>query len=317
MNRKVIAFAFAVILLASFPVSLSSCSKTLDKEEEKSVKNEVLSYNQVLNDDGIAVDMEDNPYFMQEMPGYSYPEPEAIEYYSGVTDTERHAMILLPENYDENKEYPVLYLLHGLGGSHRTWRNKGAHVIIRNLNYFWDVPDFITVFPNSELNAEENADDLDIHTKVSLYDKTEEDLVNYLMPYINSHYAVKPGRENTAIAGNSMGGRNTLNTAFKHQELFSYVGAFSAAYVLKSEGYHSILPPLIDNFAMDDGVDDFKLVMLCVGRSDEVCGEETYVIHDNMTQNGVEHIFYDVEGGHANKVWQNALYNFGMRLFRD
>lgn len=311
-RRSVIPAALLILALLILP----SCNKISD-EEELAVKNEVLSYDQPVNEDGIAVDMEENPYFMAEMPGFDYPEPETITYYSGVTDTKRHAMVLLPDGYDEDKEYPVLYLLHGLGGSHRTWRNKGAHIIIRNLNYFFDVPEFITVFPNSELNKEENADDLGIYEKVSLYDKTEEDLVNYLMPYINSHYSVKEGRDYTAVAGNSMGGRNTLNTAFHHQELFGYVGAFSSAHVLRSEGYTSILEPLIDNFEMDDGVEDFKLVMLCVGRSDTVCGDETYIIHDNMTENGIDHIFYDVEGGHANKVWQNALYNFVMRLFKD
>ena len=137
------------------------------------------------------------------------------------------------------------------------------------------------------------------------------------MPYINSHYSVKPGRENTAVAGNSMGGRNALNTAFRHPELFGYVGAFSSARVLgdpDSSG-QSAMAPLIREFTVDPSAGNFEMLMLCVGRQDDVCGAETYRIHENMTENGVEHIFYDMEGGHQNTVWQNALYNFGLRLF--
>ena len=114
-----------------------------------------------------------------------------------------------------------------------------------------------------------------------------------------------------------MGGRNALNTAFRHPELFGYVGAFSSARVLgdpDSSG-KSAMAPLIREFTVDPSAGNFEMLMLCVGRQDDVCGAETYRIHENMTENGVEHIFYDMEGGHQNTVWQNALYNFGLRLF--
>ena len=60
-------------------------------------------------------------------------------------------MIFLPADYDEDKEYPVLYLLHGLDGSHRTWRNKSADIILQNLYYFDDVPEMFVVCPNCEV----------------------------------------------------------------------------------------------------------------------------------------------------------------------
>ena len=46
------------------------------------------------------------------------------------------------------------------------------------------------------------------------FDRTPDEVVDYLMPYINQHYPVKTGRENTAVAGNSMGGRNALALAY-------------------------------------------------------------------------------------------------------
>ena len=190
------------------------------------LRAEAKQYDQAVNEQGIAVDLSENPYYMKEHPEFQYSQPETITYDSEVTGTKRHANILLPANYDADRQYPVLYLLHGLDGSHRTWKNKDGHIILQNLTYLYGVPEMIVVFPNSAVNENEDTDGLSFREKVEAYDRTEEDLVTSLMPYINSHYSVKPGRENTAVAGNSMGGRNALNTAFRHPELFGYVGAF-------------------------------------------------------------------------------------------
>ncbi len=73
--------------------------------------------------------------------------------------------------------------------------------------------------------------------------------------------------------------------------------------------------PLLQELTLPTGTDDFKLLMLCVGRPDDVCGDVTYKLHDFMTAKGINHIFYDVEGGHQNTVWQNALYNFAKKIF--
>ena len=279
------------------------------------LKEKIVAYNaeQETNADGIVVDMLDNPYFTEKQIGYKYRAPITITYPSDITGTDRHAMIFLPADYDENKEYPVLYLLHGLDGSHRTWRNKSADIILQNLYYFDDVPEMIVVCPNSAVNEDEDTDDLEIKEKVAVYDLTGRDLVENLMPYINENYPVKTGPENTAIAGNSMGGRNTLYTAFTYPELFGYVGVFSSASVVQREGYNGILTPLLEDLSLDK---EFELLMLCVGRTDNVCGNVTYELHELMTDEGIEHIFYDTEGGHQNTVWQNALYNFAKKLFR-
>lgn len=310
----------AAVLSAALFLSalLSGCgADALNEDLREKTKQEVLQYEQETDEQGIAVDLSENPYYKTEQPGYEYSEPETITYPSGVTGTERHAMVLLPADYDEDEEYPVLYLLHGMGGSHRTWRNKDAHIIIQNLHYFYGVPEMITVFANSCVNEEESTEDLSLEDTVKAFDGTADDLVGSLMPYIEAHYSVKTGRENTAVAGNSMGGRNALYAAFTHQDLFGYVGAFSSAHVLGSPDSGSVLPALISDFTVDPSVGGFEMVMVCVGRQDDVCGEESYRIDENMTANGVDHIFYDMKGGHEDSVWQNALYNFGERLFQN
>lgn len=314
-RRKVMAAGAALLLLCSS--ALYGCGTDGNEELRQQTKQEVLAYEQETNEDGVAVDLSENPYFMTEQPGYEYNSPETITYFSEVTGTMRHAGVLLPVDYKAEKEYPVLYLIHGLDGSHRTWGNKDGHIILQNLSYFYDVPEMIAVFPNCAVNETEDTDDLSLKDKIEAYDRTEEELVTSLMPYINSHYSVKSGRDNTAVAGNSMGGRNALNAAFKHPDLFGYVGAFSSAYVLNDSSSGSVMPALIDQFEIDPSAGAFRSVMVCVGKQDDVCGWESYRIHENMTENGVDHIFYDMEGGHEDSVWQNALYNFGRTLFQD
>ncbi len=307
MKRKIVRIGFLFILLAIL---------FLGAVDTKEVKEEVLSYQQEVNQDGIAVDMSQNPYFNQKQPGYYYPEPEEIEYASEVTGTMRHAYVILPPNYSTQKTYPVLYLLHGLGGSHKTWLNKDADIILYNLMYFYGAKEMIIVLPNSEVTETENADDLEIREKVAVYDKIEEDLVYNLMPFINSHYSVKTGKENTAIAGNSMGGRESAKIAFHHPELFNYIGLFSSAGILPTGSHQTIMTPVVEEADMIAAADEFELIFLCVGREDEVCGFVTYDLHERMEANGIRHIFYDTEGGHQNTVWQNALYNFGKRIFQ-
>lgn len=284
-------------------------------QPSKTVQQEIQRYAKEANADGIVTETPD-PYFIQKQPNYDYREPETIAYYSGLTQTTRHAMVFLPADYSEKKTYPVLYLLHGYGGSHRTWRNKAADVILQNLYYFENVPEMIVVCPNSNVNQAESVEGLDFWESVEPFDRTPDEVVNYLMPYINQHYSVKTGSENTAVAGNSMGGRNALALAYRHPELFGYVGAFSSSIAVAAANGNAMSAPLQD-LSLPDGAPPFRLLFLAVGRSDNVCGSVTYELDNYMNQQGIKHLFYDTTGGHQNVVWQNALYNFGKKLFRS
>lgn len=280
------------------------------------VESEIQSYKAQANTDGI-VDSTPDPYFIKKQAGYAYRVPETIVYDSSVTGTKRHAMVCLPADYKENKQYPVLYLLHGYGGSHRTWHNKEADVIAQNLHYFENVPEMILVYQNCNVNAQESVDDVGYEESIEAFDGSAEDLVTSLMPYINSHYSVIADRDHTAIAGNSMGGRNSLYAAYTYPDIFGYVGAFSSGpTVAAAMGPEDMpMPALLQELQLPEGAKDFDLLMLAVGKSDDVCGITTYEMHDYMTEQQIPHIFYDTEGGHQTVVWQNALYNFMKKLF--
>lgn len=104
-----------------------------------------------------------------------------------------------------------------------------------------------------------------------------------------------------------------MNTAFKHPELFGYVGVFSSANVFESGGKSGFSGLLSDE---DFAGKEFELFLLMVGKQDDVCGWVTPVIHEKLEKNGIDHVYYEVEGGHNTYVWQNALYNFVLRIFK-
>lgn len=253
---------------------------------------------------------------MKKQPGFGYREPETLTYYSHITGTYRHATVFLPFDYTEAKQYPVLYLFHGLNGSHESWKNKSADIILQNLHYFNGAPEMIVVCPNSAVNQQESTKGMRPTEKRKAYDLTGKEVVENLMPVIEGRYSVKKGRDNTAVAGNSMGGRNALYTAFTYPDIFGYVGAFSPAYVLKRPGETGKWTPLLKSVKLPPESRDFKLLMLCVGRSDRRCGDVAYKLHDVMSREKTAHVFYDMKGGHDDGVWQKALRDFATRIFR-
>lgn len=306
-RTKIVIIVILVVLLAVLTgIVIWNILRHISKEK-------ILSFKETYNEEGIAINT-DIPY-IDKQPGYMYRSPETIRYHSDITDTERKAMVYLPADYDKDKKYPVLYLLHGYGGSQKTWHNKNADVIIQNLYYFKDATEMIVVCPDCVVGVDVDSD-ISFWDAIQYFDLTEDEIINNLMPYIESHYPVKTGRENTAIAGNSMGGRNALAIGFKHQDMFGYVGGFSSVSPLYQDRYQNSIPALLDELSIDESVGPFELLMICVGRSDDACGDVTYELDDYFNQRKIEHIFYDVEGGHQNTVWQNALYNFVQRIFK-
>lgn len=261
----------------------------------------------VTGKDGISHSLYINCFYKDRIPGYTYSEPLDIKYYSKVTDMERRAKVVLPENYDENKKYPVIYLLHGLGGSDVTWLHKDADVIIKNMHNLYGCPEMVIVMPDSNVNEDSSTSGLSYADTCEAFDRTEEELLSSLMPYINENFSVYTDKEHTAIAGNSMGARNAMAIAFHNQDKFDYVGVFSAADVLK--GVNNFSPPLLDELKIDERFGGFKSLMVMVGREDYVCGDVSYDLDKQLNDAGIEHVFYDVFGVHHNPVWQNGLYN--------
>lgn len=253
-------------------------------------------------------------HFATRRANVGYGTMEYVKYWSNTTGTERKLKVLLPAGYDESRQYPVLYLLHGIGGDQNEWLGGAPDIIIGNLIAAGEAPEMIVVFPNVRARANDAANPSDIYTPAhfAAFDNFINDLRDDLMPYIAEHYAIAAGRENTAIAGLSMGGREALYIGLTMKETFGYVGAFCPA--------PGVLPYNVEkglfqaeDFKADPEYDTF--ILINAGKTDGVVGAWPQTYSDALTANGTEHIFYVTDGGHDFQVWKHGLYNFAKRIF--
>lgn len=242
-----------------------------------------------------------------------YGTTTTVSYYSSTLGTMRNADVILPYGYNSAVSYPVLYMLHGMGGSNKSWSDMGVKYIVQNVHYENNVPDMIVVCVDCFVSTAVQSE-VSIYEMVSAYDKVEDEMINDLMPYINAHYSTKTGRNNTAIAGYSLGGRGALAIGFKHQDSFGYIGAFSAASgVIPNPSGRSGLTTQIQDFVLKHG--DFPMLLINLGETDGICGNSCRFYDEALTARNIKHIFYEMEGDHEGSVWQNGLYNFVKRIF--
>ena len=121
-------------------------------------------------------------------------------------------MIYTPPGYSKSKKYPVLYLLHGIGGDEKEWLKGGQpQVILDNLYAENKIEPMIVVMPNGRAMKDDRAiGNIMAPDKVQAFATFEKDLLNDLIPFIEKKYPVIKDREHRAIAGLSMGGGQSL-----------------------------------------------------------------------------------------------------------
>lgn len=233
---------------------------------------------------------------------------DTITYASKTVGTDRKALVYTPPGYSKTKKYPVLYLLHGIGGDEKEWfKNGKPHVILDNLYAQGKISPMIVVLPNGRAMKNDRATgDIMTKDKVEAFTTFEKDLLNDIIPFIEKKYSVKKERENRAIAGLSMGGGQTQNFGFGNIDKFAWVGAFSSAPNTKEP--KSLLPNPQDARKL-------KLIFISCGDQDGLMPFSKRT-HDYLTENKIPHIFYIEPGGHDFKVWKNDLYIFSQLLFK-
>jgi len=252
--------------------------------------------------------------FDQRQEGVTYGTTVFKTYLSRTTGTFRKVLVILPPDYTAEKEYPVLYLLHGIGGDHSEWSHGVPDVITGNLLAAGEAPEMIIVMPNVRARQNDAANPSDVYSAshFAAFDNFINDLTNDLMPFIAREYSVAEGRENTAVAGLSMGGREALYIGLTLPETFGYVGAFCPAPgVLPYHAEGGLFQPA--DFKATEGLDSY--ILINAGQWDGVVGEwpETYA--KALQDNGTDVTFYVMPGGHDFTVWKHGLYNFAQRIF--
>ncbi|MFL9831393.1 alpha/beta hydrolase-fold protein [Flavobacterium sp. ST-87] len=247
--------------------------------------------------------------FDQERTAIAHGKIDTISYDSKTVGTTRKALVYTTPGFSKSNKYPVLYLLHGIGGDEKEWLKGGSpQVILDNLYAEGKIKPMIVVMPNGRAIKDDRATgNIMAPDKVQGFTTFERDLLDDLIPFIEKTYPTLTDRENRAIAGLSMGGGQSLNFGLGNLDKFAWVGGFSSAPNTK-------LPEvLVPN--PEEAKKQLKLLWISCGDADGLLNFSKRT-HDYLLQNNVPHVYYLEPGGHDFKVWKNGLYMLSQFLFK-
>ena len=231
---------------------------------------------------------------------------EMVSYDSKSVGTTRKMNVYTPPGYTKDKKYPVLYLLHGIGGDETEWqRFCKPSVVLDNLLADGKVVPMIVVMPNGRAQKNDRAEG-NVFASAPAFAAFEKDLLKDVIPAIEAHYSVQADREHRALAGLSMGGGQSLNFGLSHLDTFAWVGAFSAAPNTKKPG---------DSCPTRRRQGKLKLLWVACGTKDGLM-RISRGVHEYLKEKDVPHVWHVDGNAHDPTEWKNNLYLFSQRLFR-
>ena len=249
------------------------------------------------------------PGFDVKRDAIPHGKTELVEYNSKSVGARRKMTVYTPPGYSPAHKYPVLFLLHGIGGEETEWMRWCApDVILDNLLADGKLVPMIVVFPNGRALKNDSAEgNVFTPEKVAGFAAFERDLLEDLIPAIEARYSVQADREHRALAGYSMGGGQSLNFGLGHLDTFAWVGAFSSAPNTKTPA--ELVPDPATARAR------LKFFWLSCGNKDGLINI-SQGLHAYLKQNDVPHTWNVDDNGHDSTSWRNNLYHFAQHLFR-
>ena len=245
-----------------------------------------------------------------------------VWYPSATAGFDRRLTVYTPAGYETSKtKYPVLYVLHGIGGDEDAWVTQGrATQILDNLIARGEAKPMIVVFTNGNISCEaapgENAQGY-VNPTMSLpqtMEGTFEKSFPEIVKFIDTRYRTIAKKQSRAVCGLSMGGFHTLNLSINYPDMFNYSGMFSAAIGVSDPS----ISPLYQDF--DGKLAKYfakKPALLWIG-----CGNTDFLFNANkefmkkLDDNGFKYTFMETEGGHIWKNWRIYLTEFVPLLFK-
>lgn len=237
----------------------------------------------------------------------------AVTYWSKSLGVMRRAMVYTPPGYMRDaRRYPVLYLVHGAGGSEDSWTGLGrANLILDRLIAAGKAVPMIVVMPAGHTPDRPSSNFLLNHD-------FGNDLIDDLIPYIDGNFRSIAKADARAMAGLSMGGSHTLREGLVRPDSFHWIGIFSIGLISRSLEPD---PKEIDAFAAENAAALTKagkamhLVYYAMGRDDFLypTAAPTLALLDRF---GMRRVYHESDGGHTWFNWRDYLADFAPRLFR-
>lgn len=245
-----------------------------------------------------------------------------IWYDSPALGLERRMTVYTPAGYETSgKRYPVLYLLHGMGGDEEAWISLGRTAqILDNLIAQGKAKPMIVVMPNGNASQEAAPGESSrgMVPPTMQLPKTMEGSYEQAFPeivkFIDKNYRTIKSKSGRAIAGLSMGGFHSLHISKQYPDMFNYIGLFSAAIMPNKE----VSSPIYENVEGKLKVQFDKnpaLYWIAIGKTDFLykANEEYRKLLDEKEY---KYTYYESDEGHIWKNWRIYLTEFVPMLFR-
>ncbi|MDX2150746.1 MAG: alpha/beta hydrolase-fold protein [Bryobacteraceae bacterium] len=246
----------------------------------------------------------------------------AVYYHSSVLGRTRRMHVYTPPGYELGKDkYPVFYLLHGAGDNDDAWSSVGrAGFILDNLIAAKKAKPMIVVMPAGHTSTSMNRGVL------GGMEEFVDEFVKDILPYAEKNYRVTGTRPTRAVAGLSMGGRQTISIALRLPDKFAYVGVFSSgifAAPRPGTAPNAQRPPIDPEFeeknkaALENAnfKKGLKLLWFATGKEDFLL-KTTHATVDLFKKHGFEPVYRETEGAHTWLVWRDYLNEFTPQLFQ-
>ena len=222
-------------------------------------------------------------------------------YKSSTTGTTRRMHVWTPPGYGKGwKKLPVFYLIHGGGDNDASWPEIGcANDILDNLLAEDKIQPMVVVMPDGSISVEQFT----------------EDMVNDIIPFVESNYKVKKKPKFRALAGLSMGGLEVLDIIVKHPDLFTYVNVMSSGWFANNPEALAENEKLVEA-AAPVLKETLKYLKFTTGGESDIAYVNDIATKGFFEKYGVEFDTSEMEGGHTWHVWRYDLYNFAPVIFK-
>ena len=245
---------------------------------------------------------------VEKRDGIAHGKLEMIEYESKTVGTKRKMNVYTPPGYSAEKKYPVLYLLHGIGGDETEWQRFATpNMLLDNLIADGKAVPMIVVMPNGRAQKNDRAEG-NVFESAPAFGVFERDLLDDLIPAIEARYSVHSDREHRALAGLSMGGGQSLNFGLGHLDTFAWVGGFSSAPNTRKP------EKLVPDTAK--AKEQLKLLWLSCGNKDGLMNISQRT-QRYLKEQEIPHHWNVDSHGHDATHWRNNLYYFAQLVFND